>query len=123
MPSRRRPFASSRDVAQQVGVRQVTRLAGRLADPVVGDLVAPARLDVPVEAVPGDVQLAVGEPGAVRRIPLEALRRLAGPADELVCEAHPESLGVALRLLVDGVVADERAAPELVGRRERRAAR
>ena len=58
------------DLAQQVGVGERPRVAG-LADPVVGDLVAAAGLDVPVEAVVGDVQLAADEPLRERQVPLE----------------------------------------------------
>ena len=56
------------DLAQEVGVGQRPGVA-RLADPVVGDLVAEAVGDVAVEAVVADVQLAAGEP----------LRERAGP--------------------------------------------
>jgi hypothetical protein len=52
----------------EVGVGDRPGVAG-LADPVVGDLVAEPVLDVAVDAVVGDVQLAAGEP----------LRERAGP--------------------------------------------
>src|SRR5205085_3959079 len=76
---------------------------------------APPRLDVLVEAVVGDVQLAVGEPGAVRGVPLEALRRRPGPGEELLGEPGPERLVVALGLLVDARVADDRLRAEPLG--------
>ena len=94
-------------------------VSGRLADGVVGHTVSPARRDVLVEAVVRDVQLAVLEPGAVRRSPLEALLRLSVPLDELVGETGPEALEVLLGLPVDGVVLDDRRAPELLRRRKR----
>ena len=72
-PSSRRAGAGRWRVARlsrmQVGVRHVARVSpARLADPVVGDLRSSAGLDVAVEAAVRGVQLAVGEPGAVRRI-------------------------------------------------------
>jgi hypothetical protein len=85
---------------------------------VVGDAVPTSGLDVAVETVPGDVQLAVGEPGAVGRIPLEARRRLPEPVDELVREAAPESLGIRVGATVDGVVCDNRLRGESLGRRK-----
>ena len=42
-----------------------------LADPVVGDLVAEPALDVAVDAVVGDVELAADEPLGERQVPLE----------------------------------------------------
>ena len=55
------------DLGQQLGVGEGA-LVARLADPLVGELVAAARLHVPVEAVVGDVQRAVGEPLVERRV-------------------------------------------------------
>ena len=108
----------ARDLAQHLRVREIGALALGLADPVVGDAVSPPGLDVAVETVPGDVQLAVGEPGAVGRIPLEPLGRLLEPVDELVRETAPEPLGILVGATVDGVVVDERLSGELLGRRE-----
>ena len=54
-------------VAVQVGVRDRALLA-LLAGPVERDAVAAAGLDVPVKAVVGHVQLAVGEPLVERRV-------------------------------------------------------
>jgi len=51
----------------QVGVGDVALLA-LLTAPVVGDLAALAGLDVPVDAVVTDVDLAVREPLVERRI-------------------------------------------------------
>ena len=59
-------------LAHQVRVRQRAGVAG-LADPVVGHLVAEAALDVAVDAVVGDVELAAREPLRVREVPLQGL--------------------------------------------------
>ncbi len=55
------------DVAVELGVGDVALLA-LLTAPVERDPVAVARLDVPVEAVVGSVDLAVGEPLVERRV-------------------------------------------------------
>jgi hypothetical protein len=109
----------ARDVAQHLCVREIGALAVGLADPVVGDPVSLAGLDVTVETVPGDIQLAVGEPGAMGWIPLEPLGRLLEPADELVRELAPETLGILVGATVDGVVRDHCLGGELLGRRKR----
>jgi hypothetical protein len=90
-----------------------------LADPLVGNLPAAAGLDLLVEAVVGDVQLAVGEPRAMRGIPLERLRRLFEPRDELAVELAPEPFEVLVRPLVDTLVRDDRAGSEVLRGRER----
>ena len=54
-------------LAVEVGVGQAARVAG-LPDPVVGHLVAEAGLDVSVEAVLRDVELAVLEPAGEGQI-------------------------------------------------------
>ena len=64
------------DLAQEVRVGERPRVA-RLADPVVGDLVAEAVRDVAVDAVVADVQLAAGEPLGERQVPLERRRGTA----------------------------------------------
>ncbi len=58
-------------LALQVGVRQVTTVALGLADPVDRDPLAVAGGHVPVDAVDGDVEGAVGEPLGERRLPVE----------------------------------------------------
>ena len=58
------------DLALEVGVGDRPGVA-RLADPVERDLVAEAALDVPVDAVVGDVELAADEPLGERQVPLE----------------------------------------------------
>ncbi len=57
------------DVALEVGVRDRARVVRRLALPVERDLLARARLDVPVDAVEADVELAAEVPLRVRRLP------------------------------------------------------
>ena len=79
-----------------VGDRPVL-LVHRLRHEVVGDLVAVAGLDVPVEAVGRDVQLAVGEPGAVRRVPHQRLGWAACPSRATRGRSQPEALQVAAR--------------------------
>ena len=81
-----------RHLAQQVGVRQVAALTVRLALPVIGDGVAAAGLDVLVETVPRDVELAAEVPLRVRRLPLVQLRERLEPADALAPLALPERL-------------------------------
>ena len=89
------------DLALEVGVGDRPRVA-RLADPVVGDLVAEAVLDVAVDAVVGDVQLAADEPLRERQVPLERRRRTASiQVMRLAGELRPEGLGVALGLVVE----------------------
>ena len=84
------------DVAQEVGVGDVALLA-LLAAPVEGDAVAVARLDVAVEAVVGDVQLAADEPLRERRVrPVEDLVPLLEPV-QLLGLLGPPGLGVLVR--------------------------
>ena len=64
------------DVDQQLGVGDGPGVA-RLALPVEGHLVAPARGHVPVEAVVGDVEGAAVEPPGEGQVPLE--HRVPGP--------------------------------------------
>ena len=106
------------DVAVQVGVGDVALLA-LLAAPVEGDAVAVAGLDVAVDAVVGDVELAAHEPLGERRVgPVEHLVPLLGPV-ERVGLLGPEGLGILLGLLVDLGIGDDRVRGELAGRRER----
>ena len=103
----------------QVGVGDVALLA-LLAVPVERDAVAPAGLDVAVEAVVGDVELAADEPLGVRRIgPVEHLLPRLRPVERLGL-LGPEALVVLLRLAVDRLaVGDVRLLDELGRRRER----
>ena len=74
----------------------------RLADPVVGDLVAEAALDVPVDAVVGDVELAAGEPLGERQVPFERRLEWRRPVEPLARALRPERLEVGVGLLVEG---------------------
>ena len=85
------------DLALEVAEGQRPGVA-RLADPVVGDLVAQAALDVAVDAVVGDVELAAGEPLRERQLPFERLVERLRPVDPLAGALRPERLEVGLRL-------------------------
>ena len=61
------------DLRLELGVGELAAVALRLALPVVGDPVAEARLDVAVDAVVGDVELAAEVPLRVRQLPLVEL--------------------------------------------------
>ena len=88
-----------RDLALEVGVGDRPGVA-RLADPVVGDLVAEAVRDVPVDAVVGDVELAADEPLGERAGPTRASCRTARPSRCARGPAPPRSLVVVLGVLV-----------------------
>jgi hypothetical protein len=105
------------DLAVQVRIGDVELLA-LLAAPVEGDAVAVAGLDVAVDAVVGDVELAVGEPLGERRVgPVEHLVGLLVPVQRLGL-LGPEPLVVLVGPLEDRGVVDDRAAGELLGRLE-----
>ncbi len=87
------------DLAVQVRIGDRPGVA-RLADPVVGDLAAEAVLDVPVDAVVADVQLAAVEPAREREIPVQGRIERLEPADPLAGELRPEGLEVRLGLEV-----------------------
>ena len=77
-PSSLQAVREPADLPQQLGVGDVARLARAPRRPSGRRPWSPRPgLDVPVEAVVGDVEHAVREPRAVRRRPLEPLRRLA----------------------------------------------
>ena len=86
------------DVALQLGVGDRPRLAGGLTLPVVGDALAVPRLDVAVDAVVGDVQLAAEIPLRVGQLPAVELRERLEPRHALAAVALPERLE---RLVVD----------------------
>ena len=67
-----------------------------LALPVVGDLVAEPRLDVAVDAVEADVELAAEVPLRVRQVPLVELGERLEPGDPLAALRLPELLEAAL---------------------------
>jgi len=82
----------------EVGVGDLLLLA-LLATPVVGDAVPVAGLDVAVDAVVGDVDLAVGEPLVERRVGLvDAFLGLGLPVQELGRLLEPPALPVLLGL-------------------------
>ena len=94
---RRERIRESADVGVQLAVRHVAHVA-RLADEGDRGLVA-ALLEMNVEAVVGDVELAVGEPAIVRRLRfVERDRKRLVPAQFGLRMAGPESLVVARRL-------------------------
>ena len=74
----------------------VAAVALRLALPVVGDPVAEPRLDVAVDAVVGDVELAAEVPLRVRQLPLARAREGLEPGHALAPSRLPELLEVAL---------------------------
>ena len=84
------------DLALQIGEGERPALVVRLALPVVGDLVAEARLDVPVDAVVRDVELAAEVPLRVWELPLEELVEGLEPGDALASLRLPELSPVAL---------------------------
>ena len=117
-PSRLSAFARRTTSRLEVGEGERPALVLRLALPVVGDLVAVAGLDVPVDAVVGDVQLAAEVPLRVRRLPLAELRERLEPGDPLAALRRPELLEVALvdlrlRVRLRGELRRRRVAPLL----------
>ncbi len=87
------------DAALQLGIRD--RLGAALgALEVDGDPLAVAGLDVPVDAVVGDVELAVGEPRRERRVaPVQDLGEVLAPGDVLPRLVGPEALEVGVGLV------------------------
>ena len=103
------------DVVQELGVGDGAGVAG-LALPVVGDLVAPPGVDVPVEAVVGRVQASADEPLRERQVPLEDGVPGLEPVEELAGLLRPEPLEVGLGLGVDRGVREQGGGGELGGR-------
>ena len=100
------------DLPEQLGVGDVA-LGAVLAAPVKRDALAAPRLDVPVEAVVGDVELAADEPFVERRIGVVEHRvPLLKPVQPLGLR-HPPALRVACRLLVDRGVFQQRVLAKL----------
>ena len=100
-------------IALQLGVGDRARVTRRLAFPVIRDPVTEARLDVTVDAVVGDVQLAAQVPLRVRQLPAVQLTERLEPCHALAPVALPERLE---RLVVD-------LRPRVRLRRERRCRR
>jgi hypothetical protein len=86
---------------------------------VEGNAVAAPRIHVTVERLGGRVQLPAHEPLVEGRLGFVEHRvpRL-GPVEQLLGLLRPVALGVARRLLVDGLVRDQRVAREVRGRLE-----
>ena len=95
-PSRLSAFAKLDDLALEVGEGDRPAVVLGLAFPVVGDLVALPGLDVAVDAVEADVELAAEVPLRVRRLPVEELGERLEPGDALARLGLPELLEVAL---------------------------
>jgi hypothetical protein len=86
---------------------------------VIGDLVAEPVLDVAVDAVEADVELAAEVPLRIRRLPLVKLRERLEPGDPLVGLGLPELVEVAfvdvgLRVRLRGELRRRREAPLLL---------
>ena len=105
-------------LVEQLLVRDGPGVSG-LALPVVGDPVAQAGRYVPVEAVGADVQLAANEPLGVRQLPGVELVPGLDPVDPLggLGPEGSESF-LAIRLLKDRWISDERVGHEVRRRRE-----
>ena len=104
------------DLVGELGVGDLAAVA-RLALPQQRDAVAVACVDVPVEAVVGDVQLAVGEPLRERRVrPVEHFGERLVPV-QLARAVGPERLTVGIRLVVK-LGRGDRLRGELGGGRE-----
>jgi hypothetical protein len=82
------------DLALQVAKRDPAALALRLAFPEVRELVPVAGLDMPVDAVEANVELAAEVPLRVGRVPLVQRREGLEPRDAIAALALPERLPV-----------------------------
>ena len=104
------------DLSGQLGVSESAGVT-RLALEVVGDPVAEAGLDVPVQAVVRGVERAVGVPGRERRVaPVEDLAGFGVPADPLGL-LGPEGVDIGRRLLI-GRLGDVGGGGEILRRRK-----
>jgi hypothetical protein len=93
----------------QLRVGDGSRFALGVTDPVVGDLVALAGLDVTIDAVVRRVERAVGEPRGVGQVPLQTLARGGGPRQSVGLLAPPGNrIGV-------GFVVERRLRVRLLG--------
>ena len=112
-----RTLANRRHLGRELGVGDGAGVA-RLALPVVGDLVAPARGHVAVEAVGGGVEGAAHEPLGEGQLPVEDRVPVGVPVEEVGRLAGPEALVVAVGLVVHRHVGDEGLLLEVLGRGE-----
>src|SRR6185503_7884079 len=104
------------DLALKLGVRDLTPLALRLTLPEIGDPIADTGVDVPVEAVVRDVELAPEVPLRVGQLPFVELGEGLEPGHALAPFALPELFEVAfvdVRLChrLGGEVGRRRVAP------------
>ena len=106
-----------RHLAIEFEVGQRAAIAG-LAFPDEGGLVAPRTADMAVETVDARVDASADEPFRVRRLPVEHRIPRAGPF-ELRREPRPKAFRIALRLVVDPLVVDDRLRAECRRRRKR----
>ena len=90
----------SGDVVAQLGVGDRAGVTG-LPFPVQRDPVAETGLDVTVEAVVTDVELAADEPLRVGEVPLEGRVEVLEPGHELAGLTGPERLVVGVGLVVE----------------------
>src|SRR5437867_5468962 len=100
----------------QVPIRERATIP-RLAFPDDRGLVAPRRVDVPVDAIEGDIDLPSDEPLGTGRCPLEHFVPLRVPV-ELLCLTRPEARWVARSLGINRRIGDDCVPPELVAGRE-----
>ena len=89
-------FAKRTTSGLELRVGELAAVALRLALPVVGDPVAEAGLDMAVDAVVRDVELAAEIPLRVRQLPLVELGERLEPGDALAALALPELVEAAL---------------------------
>ena len=106
------------DAGEQLRVGDRAGVAA-LALEVVRDLLAPSRLDVAVEAVVGDVELAPEEPLGEGEVPFQDLVERAVPADVLLRLLGPERLGIGIGCVMEARVGDPRLGSELGARSKR----
>jgi hypothetical protein len=124
IPGADAPSAQAR--RQRLHLAQELRVGHRpllsaLSVPVVGDPLAAAGPDVAIQAVVGGVQPSADEPAVARRVRLvQHGVPWRHPVEQLLGLAPPPALEVALRLLIDGVVGDQRLGSERRRRLERR---
>src|SRR2546427_435273 len=102
-PSVMSTSASVRRTTTTCSIEGVARVGARAAGPacpVVRDAVPPARLDVTVEAVVGDVERAADEPPGEGQVPLADRAEVVEPRDQLARLSGPEGFRIALGFLV-----------------------
>ncbi len=101
-------------LVEQIGVGQDASIA-RLTLPIERHLVATPGLDVAVEAVVADVELAAEEPLGIRQLPFADGAPVGAPRHQIGRLAGPERFVVLVGLVVQRRVDDQRLTLELVG--------